>query len=309
MSSSRPDLQWRIPAAFAAVYLIWGSTYLAIRFAIETIPPLLMAGSRFLCAGALLYGLARLRAAHDTRWTAPTSVQWRAALIVGGLLLLGGNGCLVWAEQVVPSGQASLMVATVPLWLVLLNWVRGDRVRPTTAVVVGLVLGLAGIVLLTAPTIAGEGTSSSSIGLAVVALGSLAWATGSLYSRVAPLPSDGFLSTAMEMLAGGALLCLAGLALGESGQVHLEMISGRSLVSYIYLILVGSLVGFSAYIWLLKNTTPARVGTYAFVNPVVAVFLGWALAGEPLTWSMAAAAATIVAGVALITLRGARRPA
>jgi drug/metabolite transporter (DMT)-like permease len=298
MNTPPPAHRWRIPAAFAAVYLIWGSTYLGIRFAIETIPPFLMAGTRFLIAGAILYAAARLRG------TRPTSgIQWRAALVVGGLMLLGGNGGVVWAEQVVPSGQASLMIATVPLWLVLLNWVRGDRVRPTPAVVLGLGLGLLGITLLAAPTISADSGSASSIGLLVLALGSLSWAIGSLYSRVAPMPQDGVLGTAMEMLAGGALLTLAGLAVGEAGQVHLEAISQRSIVAYLYLILFGSLVGFSAYVWLLKNTTPALVGTYAFVNPIVAVFLGWALAGEPLSWRMAAAAAAIVAGVALITLR------
>lgn len=292
-----PDLpaRWRVPAAFAAVYIIWGSTYLAIRFAVETMPPFLMAGSRFLLAGTILYAVMRRRGVAR-----PTALHWRSALIVGALMLLVGNGGVVWAEQVVPSSIASLMVATVPLWMVVLNWLRGDRIRPTAGVALGVAMGMLGIVLLLS---SGQGTAGQPLpttGLVVLAAGSLSWAVGSLYSRRAALPADALLSTAMEMLAGGALMFLAGLAGGEAKQLAWQEVSYRSIAAFFYLVLLGSLVGFSAYIWLLRNSTPAKVSTYAFVNPVVAVFLGWGLGGETLTTRTLLAAAIIVGGVALI---------
>jgi len=288
--------RWRVPAAFAAVYTIWGSTYLAIRFAVETMPPFLMAGARFLVAGTVLYAVMRLRGA-----AVPTRLHWRSALIVGALMLLAGNGGVVWAEQVVPSGVASLMVALVPLWMVVFNWLRGDRIRPTAGVALGVGMGMVGIVLLVS---SGQGTGGQTLnttGLLVLAAGSMAWAIGSLYSRRAPLPGDALLGTAMEMLAGGALLFLAGLAGGEAGQTAWQDVSRRSILALVYLIVLGSLVGFSAYTWLLRNCTPAKVSTYAFVNPIVAVFLGWGLGAEPLTARTLLAAAVIVGGVALIT--------
>ena len=290
--------RWRVPVAFAAVYLIWGSTYLAIRFAVETMPPFLMAGTRFLIAGTFLYAVVRRRGA-----TAPIRLHWRSAFIVGALMLLGGNGGVVWAEQVVPSSIASLMVATVPLWMVMLNWLRGDRIRPTLGVAMGLAMGMAGIVLLvsTGASRGAGGQALHTTGLLVLAAGSLSWAVGSLYSRRAPLPRDAMLGTAMEMLAGGLLLFLAGLAGGEAGRIAWQDFSSRSILAFVYLVTMGSLVGFSAYIWLLRNTTPAKASTYAFVNPVVAVLLGWGLAGEPLTARTLVAAAVIIGGVALIT--------
>lgn len=288
--------RWRVPAAFAAVYIIWGSTYLAIRFAVETLPPFLMAGTRFLIAGTILYAIMRRRGAP-----APICLHWRSAFIVGALMLLAGNGGVVWAEQVVPSSIASLMVATVPLWMVIFNWVRGDRIRPTAGVAAGLAMGMVGILLLVSAGRGGGGQMFNAAGLVVLSVGSLSWAIGSLYSRRAPLPSEALLGTGMEMLAGGALLFLAGLVTGEAGHIAWQNVSSRSVLALVYLILLGSLIGFSAYIWLLRNSTPARVSTYAFVNPIVAVFLGWGLGGEPLTARTLIAAAVIVGGVALIT--------
>lgn len=288
--------RWRVPVAFAAVYTIWGSTYLAIRFAVETMPPFLMAGTRFLIAGTILYALARRRGA-----AAPARIHWRSAIIVGALMLLAGNGGVVWAEQTVPSSIASLMIATVPLWMVVLNWLGGDRIRPTVGVALGVAVGMVGIVLLVSPGQGANGQALPTTGLLVLAAGSLSWAAGSLYSRHASLPGNALLGTAMEMLAGGALLFLAGLATGEAGQIAWQSFSARSVLAFLYLIVLGSLVGFTAYIWLLRNTTPAKVSTYAFVNPIVAVFLGWALGGEPLTARTLLAAAVIVGGVALIT--------
>jgi drug/metabolite transporter (DMT)-like permease len=291
--------QGRIVAAFAAVYLIWGSTYLAIRFAIETIPPHLMASARFLAAGAILYGWARLRGAPR-----PSLQNWRAAAIVGGLLLLGGNGAVVWAETRVPSGVTSLLVATVPIWMALIESLRNGGRRPATAVIAGLVLGLGGLALLLAPgKLAGR---VDLLGAGALLVGSFSWAFGSLLSRTASLPKSGFLAAAMEMIAGGVWLLLFGLLTGQAGSLTLSALSMKSLVSLGYLIVFGSLVGFTAYIWLLGATTAARVSTYAYVNPVVAVLLGWAFAGEPMTLRTALAAAVIVAAVALIIRYGAR---
>lgn len=285
-----------VVAAFSAIYLIWGSTYLAIRFAIETLPPFFMAGTRFVIAGAVLYGFARLRGASP-----PARFHWGTAAVVGGLLLLGGNGGVSWAEQLVPSGLAALLIATVPLWMVVLDWVWHGGVRPGGRVAVGLLSGFAGVALLVSPGELAGGSHVDPVGAAVLMLAALSWAAGSLYSRRARLPDSPLLGTAMEMFAGGVLLLMAGLVTGEWARLEIDEVSLRSVLSVGYLIVFGSLIGFTAYIWLLKVTTPARVSTYAYVNPVVAVFLGWALASEPLTFRTLLAAAVIVTAVVLIT--------
>lgn len=292
--------RFKVALAFLAIYLIWGSTYLAIRFAIETLPPFLMAGTRFLIAGAVLYAWMRLRGTPR-----PQGFQWRNTAIVGGLMLLGGNGGVVWSEQLVPSGLAAVLIATTPLWMVLLGWLwRGAR--PSRRVVIGLTLGFSGVVLLVGPgALNGQGPIAP-LGAAVLILAALSWATGSLFAQRARLPAASLLATAMEMLAGGALLLIAGLVTGEWVRVDLSAVSMRSLLALVYLILFGSLVGFSAYTWLLRVTTIARASTYAYVNPVVAVFLGWALAGETLTLPTLLATAVIVAGVMLIISQQAR---
>lgn len=287
-------------AAFAAVYVIWGSTYLAIRFAIETLPPLLMAGSRFLVAGGVLYAWMRWRGR-----TRPEGRHWLGATVVGGLLLLGGNGGVVWAEQTVPSGLAALMVATVPLWMVLIDWWRPGGTKPARIVLLGVVVGLAGMVLLV-DLEETRGTAVHGVGALVLILASLSWATGSLYSRRANLPRSPFLATAMEMIMGGALLTTVGLARGELGTFDPTQVSGRSVGAVAYLIVFGSIIAFTAYIWLLRVVSPAKAGTYAYVNPVVAVALGWALADEPVTGRTLIAAAIIIVAVALITSHRAR---
>ncbi len=294
---SRISLRWRIVLAFAAVYLIWGSTYLAIRFAIETIPPYVMGGVRFLTAGGVLYAVLRWRGVR-----APSRRQWRAALIVGGLLLWGGNGGVMLAEQVVPSSLAALIIAMVPLWMVLLNWWWGDHARPTAGTLLGVGLGLVGIALIAAPGQTAAEGAVNPVGLLILILASLSWSIGSLYSRQASLPANALLATALEMLAGGALVLIAGLLLGQGAQVRFDYISWLSLAALGYLVIFGSLIGFTAYVWLLKVSTPARVSTYAFVNPVVAVFLGWMLAGEELSLRVLIAAAVIILAVMLITL-------
>jgi drug/metabolite transporter (DMT)-like permease len=280
--------------AFAAVYVIWGSTYLAIRYAIETLPPFLMAGTRFLTAGAILYLFMRLRGAK-----APMRVHWRSAFVLGGMLLLFGNGAVVWAEHRIASGIAALLVAVEPLWIVLLEWLRPGGRRPSGRTVIGVVLGFAGLVILVGPQDLGGGRVDV-LGAIVVVVAALSWAAGSLYSREAPLPGSPFLATAMQMLAGGTLLVVAGLLTGEAGSVDPSTFSARSLGALAYLTVFGSLVAFTAYIWLLGVVSPSRASTYAYVNPLVAVVLGWALAGERLDARVALSAVVIVGAVAMI---------
>lgn len=286
----------QVIAAFVAVYLIWGSTYLAIRFADATLPPFLMAGTRFLVAGALLYGWMRLRGAER-----PTRIHWKAALIVGLLLLVGGNGVVVWAERIVPSSLAALLISTVPIWMALMDWLRPGGGRPSLATFAGLALGFAGVVLLIGPGAGGSVVTFNPIYALVVLVASVSWAAGSLYSRGAKMPPAPLLGTAMEMLAGGAVLLALGLVTGEQGRLNFHAVSAQSALAVLFLIIFGSLVAFSAYVWLLRNVAPTRVSTYAYVNPVVAVFLGWAFDNEQLTLRTLLAAAVIVAGVLVIT--------
>ncbi|MDP9122206.1 MAG: EamA family transporter [Acidobacteriota bacterium] len=291
--NSAPPSSLRIALALGTVYLVWGSTYLAIRIAIETLPPIGMAGVRYVAAGAILYICARLAGAPR-----PRLVHWRSAVMIGGLLLLLGNGGVVWAEQRVPSGLTALLISTEPLWIVILVWVRPGGSRPGLRVLAGMVLGFLGLILLMRPS-AGPGIDA--LGAAAVMVASLSWAAGSLYSQRATLPASPLASTALQMLAGGGLLLLASAALGEPAHFALAQVSTRSLLALGYLIVFGALIAFTAYVWLLRTTSPVLVATYAYVNPVVAVLLGWALAGEPLTAGTLAAAAVILAGVALIT--------
>lgn len=296
--------RWAVLGAFAAVYLIWGSTYLAIRISIETLPPFLMAGVRFVVAGTVLYAWLRLRGAR-----APERRHWTAATISGGLMLLGGNGGVVWAEQYVPSGLAALIVATVPLWMVLMDWLRPGGERPSRPIFLGLLVGLAGVAVLVGPEeSAAEGVVPWLPALALLGA-SASWSAGSLYARRSELPSTPLLGTALQMLGGGALLTLVGLLRGEVATVDPAAWSVRSLVALGYLIAFGSLVGFTCYVWLLKVSTPAKAATYAYVNPIVAVVLGWALVDEPLNWRVGLAAGLVVGAVALVTTTraGARR--
>lgn len=286
----------QILAAFASIYLVWGSTYLAIRYAVQTIPPFIMGGLRFLISGALLYVWARYRGAPR-----PTRLHWRNAFIAGGLLLLGGNGAVVWAEQFVPSGLTALLVSILPFWLVIIEWVRPPRRRPHGAVLIGLIIGFIGIVVLVGPGNLGGHGDIRPIGAVVLILGSLSWAIGSFFSRDADLPQSGLLTTGMEMLAGGALLSIVGVLTGELSHFDVHRVSGPSALGLIYLVTFGSLLGFTSYIWLLDKVSPARLGTYAYVNPVVAVILGWAIAGERLSLRTAVAAAIVICAVALIT--------
>jgi drug/metabolite transporter (DMT)-like permease len=279
----------RTAVALATLYVVWGSTYLGIVVAIRDLPPFLMLAIRFLIAGALLYTWAVLRGAK-----APTFVQWRAAVVAGGGLLLIGTGGVAWAEQHVDSGVVALVVAVMPLWLALL-----DRQWLSPVALIGLGLGFGGVALLVGP---GAGFSLAAI---VVVFTSLAWAAASLYSRDSAQPSNALQGAAMQMLAGGALLGVVGLATGELSKLHEP--SAASVGAIAYLVVVGSIIGFTAYMWLLRNTRMSLVGTYAFVNPIVAVLLGWLFNNEPLTVRTVVAGGVIVLGVALIVLAPTRR--
>jgi drug/metabolite transporter (DMT)-like permease len=287
--------------AFAAIYIIWGSTYLAIRFAVETLPPFLMLAARFGVAGLLLYGWLRLRGLPR-----PPRPEWIGSAVVGGLLLVGGTGAVAWAEQWIPSGLAALIVAIVPMWMVLLDWLRPGGRRPTARVVAGLVMGLAGVTLLVGPIELGGGGRMQYLGVAAVVAGTISWATGSVFGTSFRVPAVPRMAAALQMTMGGALLLTVGTLRGEWSRVDPTAISMRSGLSLLYLIVFGSIIAFVAYVYLLRVTTPARVGSYAYVNPVVAVFLGWALANEPVTGRTLLAAAVIITGVVLI-VSGRRR--
>jgi drug/metabolite transporter (DMT)-like permease len=281
-------------APLAALYVIWGSTYLAIRIAIETMPPFLMAAVRFALAGALMYVFAIGRGDPDGS-DRPGRRQWLAALVVGGLLLAGGNGMVSWGEQYISSGLAALLVATVPLWMVVLSHLFGDE-RLTWPVLVGVVVGLVGVGVLARPSGSGNGV----VGVVAVLTAAILWASGSVYARRAPLPRRPLVATSLEMLCGAAVLAVAAAATGELGQLHLAALSARSVAALAYLAVFGSIVAFTSYVWLLKTSRPSIAGTYAYVNPAVAVVLGFLVLGEPLTLPTIVGGAIIIAAVALI---------
>ncbi|HET9251181.1 MAG TPA: EamA family transporter [Candidatus Eisenbacteria bacterium] len=289
--------RWKIALAFACIYLIWGSTYLAIRFVVETLPPLGTAGVRFLIAGAGLYGWLAWRG----EMRRVTLRHWKSAAILGSLFFLGGNGGVCWAETRVPSGLTALVIATVPLWIVGLDWVRPGGSKPKRWVLAGAALGILGVALLVSPGTAHEGIDP--LGALVLLLASGSWALGTVTSRHLDHPGNHLTSTAMQMIGGGAALLLASAVTGEIADVSPSGVSSRSIAAFVYLILAGSLVGFSAYNWLLQVMPPATVGTYAFVNPGIAVLLGWAVAGEPVTGRILLAGGMIVVAVALIVTR------
>jgi drug/metabolite transporter (DMT)-like permease len=290
--------------AFAAVYVVWGSTYLAIRIGVESFPPLVMAGLRHITVGLFLYPILRRKTGIR-----PTAANWRAAIVTGALLLFIGNGGLSWAEQTVPSGIASLLVASVSLWLVIVDWLRPGGVKPAFRVVMGLLMGFAGLALLVGPAHLGGSERVDPRGAAVLVAASLAWACGSLYSKHGGMPSSAMLAVAMQSFAGGAILLIAGLFAGEFRGLHLDAISLRSWLALAYLMVFGSGIGFSAYIYILQKSTAARVATYAFVNPVVALFLGWFFAGETITLRTVIAAAVILTAVILVITAPHRAPA
>ncbi|HVU17841.1 MAG TPA: EamA family transporter [Candidatus Didemnitutus sp.] len=306
-----PATRTQVLAAFAAIYLVWGSTYLAIRVAVETLPPFLMAGARFLVSGLLLYGFLWF-----TRRIRPTARQWRDNAIVGGFLMLGGNGVVCWAEQKVPSGVATLLISVGPIAVVLLDWAvlvigrdpkRGAR--PNLPTVIGLTLGCGGLALLAGPSVFNSQGGFDRVSVGALMLASTLWSAGSLYGKYSREPAEPFTASAIQMLTGSAWLFAASFIAGEPQRFSTAMITPSALGAWAYLTIVGSLVGFTAFVWLMKHCSPARVYTYTYVNPIVAVFLGWLILHEEVTPRTFAAAAIIIAGVAIITTAKTRKPA
>jgi drug/metabolite transporter (DMT)-like permease len=285
----------KVIAAFGAIYIIWGSTYLAIKIAIETMPPFSLGALRFLIAGSLLYVWARWRSKVRTR-----PVHWLHAFILGTLMLGVGNGAVVWSELRVPSGIAALIVAIVPLWVVLLDWLRPGGHRPHGAVMIGVMIGLIGMALLMWPSSSGRGEIDP-LAIGVLMVGSLTWSIGTVFGRRAAVPGYPPLTSSMQLLGGGVCLTLVSMVAGEPARMTAAVFTGQAIVALAYLVVLGSIVAFSAYSWLMRVAPPARIATYAYVNPVVAMVLGWALAHEKLTARTLGAAAVILVGVALIT--------
>ena len=283
--------------AFAAIYVIWGSTYLAIRYAIQTMPPLLMASLRFLLAGSVLYVWSRFQGAKPR-----TATDWRVAFTLGALLLLGGNGGVVIAEQWVPSGLTALLIATVPLWVAVLGWLQPGGRRPSFQVTAGIALGLIGVALLIGIGDLKASSTVDPVGAGILILASLSWAAGTLYGKKAHFSNSPIQASGMQMIGGGTFLGIAGMLRGEASHFDLHVISMRSVFALLYLAIFGAIIAFTAYSWLLKATTPSRIATYAYVNPAIAVLLGWAIAGEALTARIALAMCVIVAAVMVITM-------
>ncbi len=297
---STPQPRGRILLAFASIYLVWGSTYLFMRFAVETLPPVAVAGVRYFTAGLILFAFASWRAKPE-----PAKVPWRGHAVVG-TLLTAGNGSVALAVQRIPSGVAALLVALTPCLMVLLEWWWRRGSRPSAGVAAGLVLGLVGMAVLVGPSALG-GEPIDPIGAVIVLFGSAAWAVGSVYSRTLPRFQSAVRTSAVQMLAGGLVVTLIALVVGDFGRFDPSAASFKSVFAFAYLILVGSLLGYSSYMYLLGVTSAARASTYAFVNPVVAVILGAAFASEPVSPRVLAAGAIIVVAVALITLYGGER--
>ena len=292
--------QLKIIFAFAVIYFVWGSTYIAIRFAIETIPPFLMAGIRFTVSGLLLYMWQNRN--HSVK---PRLPEIRKSMLVGLLLIVGGNGTLTWSEQYIPSSLAALILAMIPVWMVWLDSIFVTKKRPPTITIIGILLGVLGVVLLSGvdrSVLLDKARPDSSVffyAFMLVCAG-LSWSSGSLYSRTIKSAASLLTLVSIQMLAGGLVLLILGSILGEWSQLSLQDISLLSFISLAYLIFFGSIMTYSAYNWLLRQTSPAKVGTYAFFNPLVAVFLGWLLVSEPVTTRMLVGAISILSAVVLV---------
>lgn len=295
-----PQKKIMIIIAFAALYLIWGSTYLTIFFAIQSIPPFLMAGTRFLLAGLIMYGVALWQGAPN-----PSAATWRTAFIVGGCLLLCGNGGVTVAEKWVPTGLAALLVATVPIYIALLGWLTGTAPRPTGLVWLGLIGGFVGVGVLVGPAFAAPSNGAHNyfaVGVSILLVSSLLWSVGSLYSRRAKNAASVFIAAGQQMICGGALLLVLGFSIGEQRGFALHRITWLSIGAFAYLVLIGALVGYTAYFYLLRHCDPAKVATYAYVNPIVAILLGSAFAGEILTLRTLLGAGLIIGSVATVIM-------
>lgn len=300
-----PSLEYKktimVVVALLSVYIVWGSTYLGIKIAIETFPPFLMAGIRFLIAGAVLYGFVVVKEKKQ-----PKLIEWRDTTIIGTLLLLGGNGLVVIAEKTIPSSIAAIVIATVPLWMIVIAWLLKSQTKPNKSTLIGTFIGFIGVVILMFPSHQ-EHLYFDTFGLLLTLLAAILWSLGSIYSQKAILPTSVMLSTAMQMLSGGLVLIIVATLFGEWKEFHAETLSSRSLFAFAYLVFIGSLVGFSAYVWLLKNVSPYLASTYAFVNPMVALFLGYFFADEVLSMKALIATVLIISAVVIITLSKAKK--
>jgi drug/metabolite transporter (DMT)-like permease len=288
----------KLIAAFAAIYIIWGSTYLAIKYAVMSIPPFMVGAVRFLIAGAVLYAWARIESG-----VRPTRKQWMQGLVLGVFLLGVGNGCVVWAQQRTPSGITALIVAIVPLLVVLIEWLRPGGRNPGKSVLLGVFIGLAGMALLIGPSAFMGAGDIQPMAALVLLMGSLSWSTATVYGKRIEVPRVPLLASAIQLLGGGLALTGVSLLAGELGEVRPAEIPLRAILSVLYLIVFGSIIAFSAYSWLLRVASPTRISTYAYVNPIVAMLLGWGVAGEEMSTRVLIAAAIVLAGVALITRR------
>jgi drug/metabolite transporter (DMT)-like permease len=295
-------MRTKIWLALLAVYIVWGSTYLVIRFAVETLPPFLSAGIRFLVSGMIL--LIWRRAAGDAL---PTRRQWRSAAIVGTLLLLGGNGLVSWAEQTVPSGVAALIIGAVPMFMVIADALRPHGVRPTARVIAGLAIGFTGIYLLVGPSEFSGDMHLNPFGVTALLVAGFLWAIGSICGKTLDLPKSALMTTGAEMLTGGVALMAVSAVSGELKGFSFAEVSIDSWLALAYLITFGSMIGFVSYAWLLQNAPIPLVATYAYVNPLVAVFLGNWFAQEPLTPRILSASAIIIGSVVFINSAGRSR--
>ncbi len=281
--------------AFGAIYIIWGSTYLAIRYAVETIPPLMMIGIRSLTAGIILYIVSRFKSKEKIK-----RENIFPLFTLGALFFLIGHGLLAWAQQYVPSGMAAVLVSAEPLWIIGIEWFFLKDIRVKSRGIAGLFLGFLGIIYLIASTSHNTGTNNNFLASALIVAATLSWGAGAVYSRVANTPVSPMLSSGMELIFGGILVLITSFIIGEPSQFHVSQVTLRSLLGLLYLITFGSVIAFSAYIWLLGHTSATRISTHTYVNPVIAVFLGWLIAGEKITTSLIAATVIIIISVYLV---------
>ena len=293
-----PAPGWQVWVGLGIIYVVWGSTYLAIRVLVETMPPLISGGIRFMLAGAIVYAVLLVRG--DAASVRVTRAQLASCALIGGLLVTGGNGLVMVGEVDVPSALAALIIASVPLWVIVYRRVAGEAIA--TGTLAGVFVGFAGLALLLLPS-GGHDEVTNWVGLLLLFCAAPLWALGSFLSKHRPLPADPFLSTAFQMMLGGAISLVAGLARGEAADVDVGGFSSDSLWAFAYLVVFGSLLAFTAYVWLLQHAPVSKVATYAYVNPVIAIFLGWAILSEEITVWMFAGAAIVVASVASVVRR------
>ncbi len=285
----------KILLAFAAIYIIWGSTYLAIRYAVETIPPLMMIGIRSITAGAILYFFSRFKSKEKIR-----RENILPLFTLGALFFLIGHGLLAWAQQYVPSGMAAVLVTPEPLWIMGIEWFYLKDTRVKLRGILGLFLGFGGVVYLIASTTISTTSENNFLGSALIVIGTLSWGVGAVYSRVANVPKSPVLSSGMELIFGGTLVLITSFMLGEQSQFHLSQVSLKSFFGILYLIIFGSVIAFSAYIWILGHTSVTRISTHTYVNPVIAVFLGWLFANEQITTTLLISTGIIIISVYLV---------